>query len=411
VPSRAPGLLWLWFASALVFVGAWTAIHHGNYRDGAIIDTPVYLGYADQILAGKVPYRDFTLEYPPGALPVFVLPAIRNPNPDNPIHEYQPRFELVILFSGFLLLAAAAYALRAVGASTRRTALALGGIALAPLLLGPMVLTRFDYWPAAVTTIALALAASGRRRAAAAVLGIAVAIKLYPVAIVPLLVIEAWRLRGRREAAFVAGIVVAAALLVYLPFVLVSPGGVWDSVHKQTGRPLQIETLGSALLLFGHHLFGLRVAVSNGFGSQNLASRYSNLAAQLTTIAELAALVLVWARFARSKTPDADEFLRYAAAAVVAFVAFGKVLSPQFMVWLVPAVALVAGRRGVLAGVLLAEALGATLYWFPGRYWTFIDNLGPELTKVVLLRDLLLVAILVILLIPLRGAREPTRTP
>jgi hypothetical protein len=182
-------------------------------------------------------------------------------------------------------------------------------------------------------------------------------------------------------------------------------------VHKQTGRPLQIETLGSALLVAASHLTGLKVAVSNGFGSQNLASRFSGIAATLTTVAELGTLLFVWWRYARSKDESVDELLRYAAAAIVAFVAFGKVLSPQFMVWLVPAVALVAGRRGLIAGGLLGGALWLTLYWFPGRYWNFVDHLGPRLGTVVLLRDLLLVAVVVALLAPFRARDAATRSP
>jgi uncharacterized membrane protein len=395
-------LLALWFASALVFLGAWAQIHHGAYERSQIIDTPVYQSYGDLIVQGKLPYRDFGVEYPPGALPIFALPSLGHSGPaeDGVREDYRTRFELLMVFCGLLVLAATAFTLRAVGASFLRSALALGAIALAPLLLGSMVYSRFDYWPAAVTAVALALAASGRRRWAAVALGVAVAIKVYPAALVPLLLVEAWKRRGRGEALRCLALMAGAALLLYVPFLVASPSGVWESIHKQTGRPLQIETLGAALLIAGHHLFGLGVSVSNGFGSQNLASRFSGIAATLTTIAELAALLLVWVRYARSKDESADELLRYAAAAVVAFVAFGKVLSPQFMIWLVPLVALVAGRRGVLAGALLAFALWLTLYWFPGRYWAFVNELKPGLTTVVLLRDLLLVAVCAVLVWP-----------
>ena len=57
--------------------------------------------------------------------------------------------------------------------------------------------------------------------------------------------------------------------------------------------------------------------------------------------------------------------MRWSAAAVVAFVALGKVLSPQFLIWLAPLVPLVAGRRGLRASVLLVVALVLTQLWFP----------------------------------------------
>ena len=51
---------------------------------------------------------------------------------------------------------------------------------------------------------------------------------------------------------------------------------------------------------------------------------------------------------------DPERLIRYSAAAVVAFVAFDKVLSPQFIIWLIPLVPLVGGRRGLVASALLA---------------------------------------------------------
>src|SRR4051794_20011520 len=182
-------LLAIWLGSCLLFLASWTALHHGKYAHDQIIDTPVYQSYGDQIAQGKLPYRDFGVEYPPGALPIFALPALGHSGPTDPgvRVDFRERFELLMVFCALLALAAVAGTLRAVGASTERTVLALGGFALAPLLLGSMIYSRFDYWPAAVTAVAVALMACGRRRWAAVALGAAIAIKVYPAALVPLL--------------------------------------------------------------------------------------------------------------------------------------------------------------------------------------------------------------------------------
>jgi hypothetical protein len=69
------------------------------------------------------------------------------------------------------------------------------------------------------------------------------------------------------------------------------------------------------------------------------------------------------------------------------------VLSPQFLIWLIPVVPLVYGRRGLIASVLLGAALVVTQLWFPYRYWDLALHFGLLESWLVLLRDLLLVAL------------------
>ena len=76
-------------------------------------------------------------------------------------------------------------------------------------------------------------------------------------------------------------------------------------------------------------------------------------------------------------------------------------LSPQFLIWLVPLVPLVRGRRGLAASLLLGAALIATQIFFPQRYWEYIFHL--HLAWLVLLRNLILVALLATLSLPARG--------
>ena len=84
--------------------------------------------------------------------------------------------------------------------------------------------------------------------------------------------------------------------------------------------------------------------------------------------------------------------MRWSAAALVAFVALGKVLSPQFLIWLVPLVPLVARPcAGSARRSLLAAALVLTQLWFPSRYWDLALEFDPLAVWLVLARDLVLV--------------------
>ena len=266
-------------------------------------------------------------------------------------------------------------------------------VALTPVLAGSLILSRFDLWPVLLATAAVAALLEERHRLGWALLGAAVAAKLWPLVLVPLALV--WSVRRGRGQAALAG--VAVVVVVFLPFVVLAPHGVWASLRGQASRPLQIESLGAAFFTtFGHP------QVISSHGSQNVAG-HGGVAA-LFAVLQVVVLIALWIGFARGPATRA-RFLRYSAASICAFVAFGKVLSPQFLLWLVPIVPLVRGRRGIAATVLLTAALVLTQVWFPQRYWAYVGSF--RLAGVVLGRDLVLVILLAALVWPVGVARMP----
>ena len=388
--------------AAALFFGSWGVVHYGFYTRHLLVDTPIYERYGDAMAARQVPYRDFQVEYPPAALPAFVIPSLVAAPGDLP--EYRRVFEMLMALCGGALAALVGLVLVGGGRSPPQVAWGSGLVGLSPLVLGPVVLSRFDLWPAALTVAALAAFVAGRERLGLGVLGLAVGAKLYPAVLLPLLLAWLWRRRGRREAAVGAGVFAALVTLCYLPFVALSPSGVWHSISVQASRPLQIESLGSSILLAAHQAVGISLTMRSGHGSQNLAGGAADTLAALQTAAEVVALLGIWWGFARGPATR-DRLLRFGAAAVCAFVALGKVLSPQFLIWLIPLVPLVRGRRGLAAGGLLATALLLTQLWFPYRYWSLALDFESTTSWLVFARDLVLVALLATLVWPERAAR------
>lgn len=343
-----------------------------------LVDWPTYQAYGTAIVNhGLVPYRDFSVEYPPGAIPAFVVAA--------PFSDYAHAFAWAMAACGVALVAAVA--------SIRREAAYY--VAFAPVLVGSLILSRFDLWPALLLVAALAALLAERHRLGWGLLGLAVAAKLWPLVVVPLAFVWSWR-RGRAWSALAGAAVVIAA---FLPFAIVAPNGLWHSVEGQASRPLQVESLGAAFFTtFGHpHIVSTH-------GSQNIAGH--GAAGAASTAVELAILVALWVAFARGDA-SRDRFLRYAAGTVCAFVAFGKVLSPQYLIWLIPLVALVRGVRGAAALVVLTAACILTQVWFPSRYFAYAERF--HLAGVVLARDLVLVLLLAVLSLP-APRRGPPRT-
>ncbi len=385
-----------------LFVGTWTLLHVGFYAHKQILDTPVYQRYGNAIADGEVPYRDFDLEYPPGALPMFALPGLAEPGSgQNVTAGFRRTFETLMWLCGAAALAAMAVVLASLRRPLPGVWAALVFAALAPLALGSVILSRFDLWPAAIVVAALAALVTGRLRGGHALLGLGIATKLYPVVLVPLGVAYAWKRAGRREALNCLGIVVVVAAAFFLPFFILSPGGVWHSVSVQLGRPLQVESLGSAVLLAAHNVFGTGVAGETSHGSQNLAGSAAGVLAVISTVVQACLFAWIWVSFARG-AGSRDSLVRSSAAAVCAFVAFGKVLSPQFLIWLIPVVPLVRGRRGLWASGLLLLALVLTQLWFPFRYFRLANDFEEGLSWLLLARDLVLVALTVVLVTSLR---------
>ncbi len=386
-------------AAAALFLVSWAVTHTAWYDDNEIVDIPVYANYGNAIEDGAVPYRDIRPEYPPGALPVFVLPALLSDDEAG----FRSVFELLLALCGVATVLLTAVSLRGLGASRERTVGALALVAAFPLLLGSVVLTRFDLYPAALVAAALAALVHRRDRLGFGLLGAAVAVKLYPAVLVPVALGYVWRRRGRDEALICLAICAGVVALVFLPFLALAPDGVAHSIGRQLSRPLQIESLGSGLYLAAHHLVGLDVEMRSSHGSQNLYATGTVVTAVLLSLVQIGVLAWIWSR----RPGSTEELVRWSAAALVAFVALGKVLSPQFLIWLVPVVPLVAGRRGLRASVLLAAALLVTQLWFPSRYWDLARELEPLPSTLVLIRDLILIAVLVTLVKGQPGAKRP----
>ena len=371
----------------------------------AVTDVALYQAYGERVGGGLVPYRDFGFEYPPGAVPAIVLPALVT----SSLHAYRIVFVAEMALVGLLAVLVLDAALRRLELSRRDRVLSLAVAALTPLLLGGVILTRFDLVPAVLVVGAVALATAGRSRAAALVIGIGAAVKLYPALLLPPLAIDAWRKGGRRELAIVLGLAAAPIVLAYLAFLVIAPEGVLDSLGRQVGRPLQIESLGAGVLLALHQALGTGLGWTSGSGSQNLTGAGAGTLAVLQGIAQVAAVALVWISYARGPSTT-ERLVRHAAASVVAFVALSKVLSPQFLVWLVLLVPLVGGPRRRAAIVLTVAACALTAIWFPARYWELVREFDPLDSWLVLLRGLVLLGLLAALTWP-ATERAPARSP
>jgi len=345
----------------------------GPTSDTSVNDLYVYSVFNGLLGDGQIPYRDFGFEYPPLALLPIALPW-----PLGASH-FETTFALEMLVCALVCQEL----LRSLAGP-----LAAWVWALAPLALGAQVRTHFDLAAIAVVLGALVAFARERPRTGFVLLGVGTLVKLFPLVLAPVAAAWLWG-RGRRDDArdglLWCAVVVGAGLL---PFALL--GGLGEMAEFHLDRPVQIESLAASVLfaLGGSTVTGTPENPDR-FKSNGLDGGHADLVLALSTAALVAALLLVIVIAARASSDR--HLIRCALLALLAFVTFGKVLSPQYMIWLAPfaVLALANGDRAVV--VALVAAMVLTQLWFPVRYFDLVDG-DDTIIALVALRNLCLLA-------------------
>jgi hypothetical protein len=385
-----------------LFVASWLFISFtpffGDYLFG---DVRAYETWGGLMANHAVPYRDFNIEYPPGALATFLAPTyLRKLAGYHGTYFFWFRVELLVI--GVAALIAMAWALAYLEASRRRAYWALCIAGIGPALLGPIAFARYDYLPATLAVAAVAALVARRPTLACAFAGLGAATKVYPAVLIPLALIELWRAHGARAVARGVAMTVGVVGALSAALVAVAPHGVAWALHRQLVRPLQVESLPAAFFALAHVIGGVHLHVVKSFGSDNLVGSGPGHAATVSSVATTLAIAAVYVLYARGPRTR-EQLVVSSVAAVTAYVAFSKVFSPQYLVWLIPLVPLVGGRRGIRATALLVVILGMTQVWEPYRYTEYYTTFAPWLVTLVVVRDLLVVALLAVLLWPSGG--------
>ncbi|MEA2546380.1 MAG: hypothetical protein QOI09_1653 [Chloroflexota bacterium] len=367
-------------------------------------DVGLYQQYADRIFGGRLPYRDFVTLYPPGALPAFVLPAWLAGTTVN-ADRYRVAFQGLMVVCGVVMTILGVVTLSRV--TDRRRDVLIGGALLvaAPAVLGWTVVLRYDLWPAALTAATMLCVVVARYRIGAVFLGLGILAKVYPIVLLPLLVAYAWRNAGRREAVLFVGITAGVIALVFAPILWYDGFGFLLGLAATFDRSLQVESLGAAILYVLHAVAGEHITVQFGGGSHNLVGRLPDLAIEIQTYATAVLLLILWIRFARGPA-DARRLTLAAAGAVAIYVGLGRVLSDQYVIWLIPLVAMVPWASARLAAPGLIAIMALSNWIYPGEYAGFERDFVPGPAWVVLVR---VVAILVLGLYLARRAVGPPR--
>jgi uncharacterized membrane protein len=375
-----------------IYVAACAVPDGGLFRAARFRDVHLYQGFAEAIFDGRVPYRDFFMEYPPGALAVFLPPAALGTD------HYNAGFKVLMALCGAATLVVVALLLVRLRASAVRLWAALLLLAFSPVALGPISLNTYDAWPALLTVAALAALLSGSALLAFALLGLAFAAKVYPLVLVPPALVFVWRTAGRDAAVRAGAVFAGVAAAVIVPFLVLAPDGLVDSFRAQAGRALQVESLGGSFVAAADRLGIYSATVVHRTGhaiSYDLAGTLPQALGYVSSVLQVGAVVLVAWLYARGRDEPGRLVLAFAAA-VAGFLAFTRFFSPQYLVWLVPFAVLL----GPVEWALTAASLVLAQVWF--FHYSDVFALGGY-GWLVLLRDLVVLVLFVVTAVALRG--------
>lgn len=333
----------------------------------------IYQGWYQVLKTGTFPLDDVTWQYPPAAALAILSPALL------PFLGYTSAFFVLALLCDALVLSLLLYTGGRPGKSQRGSWVWVAGVPL----LGPTAYARFDLM---VTAVAVAALAGARRpRTLGALAGFGALLKVWPL----LLIVGTPRGRAtRRSWATAAGTAAALALVLF-----VAMPGAPAFLTFQRDRGTEIESLGALVFHVARH-FGWQGEVLLNYGSVEFVGPYVTLVSTLALALTLLAFgwLVLWRVRAKRFTPSTP--CDAAFAAVLLFTTTSRVISPQYMIWLVGLAAACLAFRGsrmTLPGRLVLAATGVTLLEFPVWFSHVVagDPLGVLLLAV---RNGLLVA-------------------
>jgi glycosyl transferase family 87 len=381
----------IFVATAAGLRAANAALKHDGSADVGAVEWShrYYYDYASEALSGKIPYRDFAFEYPVLSYPLFLIPRLLVSDFES--YRYAFVAEMFLLDVAAIVLIARH---GGAGEETETVARHLGWYTLYCLLLAPLVIGRFELAPMVLAFAATCWWFSGRPIRGGITAGLGTLMKIFPgVVAAPALVWEAARLRttrARGTAAFLVTLVVGLAFWFGL-------GGrrVLEPLGYHAGRGLEIESLFGAALFLAGTISGSKAPWVFDHNAYHLSSEWGARLALLTFPVQATALLVVMWAYRQSGMADG---LRFSAAAVLAFIVFGKVLSPQYMIWLFPFMAVLGGRTGSVARQIFLMVCVTTAMIYPGPGFSMVLDHQAGAMLLLNLRNGLLLWLLAMLI-------------
>ncbi|MFJ7072704.1 glycosyltransferase 87 family protein [Streptomyces sp. NPDC098781] len=342
----------------------------------------IYQGWYDVLRTGTFPLNDVTWQYPPAAALPILSPALVF------WLDYPSAFFVLAFTADLAVLLLLLYAGLRPGRSVRGAWVWVAGVPL----LGPTVYARYDVMVTAVAVAAL-LAGARRPRLMGSLAAFGAMLKVWPVLLL---------LAARGRAAWGWAALTAGALSAVFAFTM---PGAFAFLTFQRDRGTEVESLG-ALVFHVARQYGWDGQVLLNYGSVEFLGPYVDVVSSAALV--LSGLAFGWLLLwrLRARRFEARTLADAAFVGVLMFTTTSRVISPQYLVWLVGLAAVCLcfreSRMRLPVSLVLAASL-VTVLEFPVYFSHVVASDGLGVTLLFLRNGLLVAATLL-------AARELWRT-
>ncbi len=395
---------------AIAFIGYLIAIYVLDIETEVIRDR---FPDADQLFNGDIPIT----EYPPLSLIFFVIPRIFFSDPFG----YNIGYVIMI----FVITIVGLHLMRRTAESLNMNpvwAMTIYSVLIALLL--EYVADRYDIIPAVMTLASFYFFINKKMPAAFIILALAMMTKLYPAILLPIYLII--YMVERDWKGFATGTVwfLIGAAVVALPCLLIEPDLIMGFMGYHSARPLEIDSF-AATLIYPFSLFGLtdvwiQASTDAGsYGSDNLRGPLCDAVAPWLTpiMIVLIVLFILWYGSVRYRLEKVDERAFVLSAAIfislMIFILVGKVLSSQYIIWVIPflALSLLLMKDHKLKWRIFWLSVATVVLTQINFAYTYLVTGGGESISslsiiMILVRNLMLLAITLLLLKEIRNVRN-----
>lgn len=412
------GRRWLVLCS-LVLLGVLVVFSLMNEILPASSDVVIYFKYAQRTLeGGEIPFRDFVVEYPPFALFFMYVPALvcyLGGGLDLLRYTWLFHVECFLLTMGTLWLGYSLLVQLYPKEAARKFKLQgqqLVNFTMGAFLIAIYLYQRLDVGAAFLTMLALWWLYKGRLGWSGVALALGTMAKLYPAAMLVPILLYLWTTspltplleeRGTKEKFFsgkraaigwyVIGFGVGCAVTV-LPFAVIGLKGLWGFLQYHSERGVEVEAVFASIIALANYLGVTGAKVDHLHNSFEMVSDWGKPLATFSTALTVMGLLVIygwlWRNWRqRQERLDFEWLVTASSLCVLWFILANKVLSPQYMVWLLPMVIFWKGWNKV-AIFLVAVTLSNLPYPF---LVDWLVRLDPLPFAIVAVRNVLLIVV------------------